>query len=112
MTAQQFADGLPPPPTIRPPRLATAASLYNRTTAYHDLLLAAIKSHDLGFARLTARRWEQESAPDLIVHAWLNAGQVAEEISFTHELKAPSDRAKMLLVIAQFMLDKAGAPNI
>jgi hypothetical protein len=112
VTAQQLASGLPLPPTMRAPRSADTPTPYDQIRAYQDLLLAAIKSHDLGFARSLTQRWRPVSSPDLIVDAWLDAGQVAEATSFAHELNAPQERAKMLLSIAQFMLDKAGAPNI
>ena len=36
----------------------------------------------------------------------------AEAVLFAHELKVPANRGKTLLIIAQYMLDKAGAPNI
>jgi hypothetical protein len=47
-----------------------------------------------------------------IVHAWLQAGQPDEAITFVHGIQSTQERAKMLFATAQDMLNQAGAPNI
>jgi tetratricopeptide (TPR) repeat protein len=87
--------------------------VHYRDEANEIVLRGAIRAHDVGLAQETAEHWETESGNSavLIVKAWLNAEQPEEAVAFARKVDDTSQRITALLIIAQTLLDRAGAPS-
>jgi hypothetical protein len=112
--AKELAQDLPVRPvTADPSAKATPVATHYRDEAYSKILLAAIRAHDLGAANEAARLWRlvDKKAGPAIVKAWLDAGRTDDAVVSAREIEDVSQRVKALLVLAQELLDRAGAPN-
>jgi len=87
--------------------------VHYRDEANEMILRGAIRAHDVGLAHETAEHWKAEggSSDVLIVRAWLNAEQPEEAVAFARKVDDTSQRITALLIVAQTLLDRAGAPS-
>ena len=95
-------------------RSATALMAHNRLAAYQEIFAVAMRAHDLGTARHIADLWaaaDPRGRGD-IVRAWIAAGKPEEALAFARRIPNVVARAHTELVLAQEMLNRAGAPNI
>lgn len=113
--AQRIASELPLPPTpVAGRKWPLGPTVHYRTEAYEEIFSAAIGAHDLGTARNIGHLWmlAGKGSAEQIVRAWLEADQSDEAVQFARSIPSAPERAKTELVLAQELLDRAGAPNI
>jgi hypothetical protein len=87
--------------------------LHFQEDAYKGLFASQMRAHDLGNARRSVGLWRQvagHAADTTIIMSWLDAGQKEEAKAYARSLKDQTERVPALLVLADSMLDEAGAP--
>jgi tetratricopeptide (TPR) repeat protein len=112
--AKELAQRLPlRPATSNGASVKPAARVHFRDEAYEKMLPVAVEIHDLGAAQESANLWRQadSKADPEIIRAWLDADRVDDSITYARAIPEAPQRAVTLLVLAQALLDKAGAPN-
>jgi len=91
----------------------TYSWLHFQDDAYRAIFASQIRAHDLGSARRTANLWRRAAGRDAntsIIMAWFAAGQRDDALSYARSLKDLTERVPALLVVADSLLDEAGAP--
>ena len=91
-----------------------AFGIHYKDEAFREILLSAIRVRDLRIAREVAEQWKTPDgkADTAIVQAWLDANRLDEAVVFALKIVNPAERVKALLVLAQELLNAAGAPNL
>jgi tetratricopeptide (TPR) repeat protein len=112
--AKELAQGLPlRQATSGSGSARPVAGVHFRDEAYERMLQVAVEMRNLGAAQEIANLWRQADSkadPD-IIRAWFDADRVDDAINYARAIPEASQRAKTILVLAQALLDRAGAPK-
>ena len=86
--------------------------MHYRDEAFKNILYAAIHLREIKVAKDVTERWRKtgEDISDAVVDAWFEDGQYDEASAAARRIEDPDHRVSSLLLLAENILSKAGAP--
>jgi hypothetical protein len=93
-------------------RTQTALGTHYDDEAFKQILTAAIKVLDIPIVSHLTGTWKKtgDDVDRAVVDAWLDADHPGEAIAVAHNIENQQERVKILLHVAQTLLDRGGAP--